>query len=200
MTLFLIIVDNFDSSCYTHAYIIVWGCVYVPCCHRKLYKWRESKRRKPLIIEGARQVGKTWLMKEFGSKAYANTVYINFDSTPEWQSCSHQTWTLTVSSWDWSFMPVTRSKRKYAAHFWRGAGGAESAFSLKYFWERTTISHRLRGFAVGHCSPRGTSFPVGKVDFLKPLSAVFPRIPDGDRNERFCRVAGQAGLCDDNLL
>lgn len=40
----------------------------------------KSKCRKPLIIEGARQVGKTWLMKEFGSKAYANTVYINFDS------------------------------------------------------------------------------------------------------------------------
>ena len=46
----------------------------------KLYRWKESKRRKPLIIEGARQVGKTWLMKEFGSKAYADTVYINFDS------------------------------------------------------------------------------------------------------------------------
>ena len=46
----------------------------------KLYKWKESKNRKPLIIEGARQVGKTWLMKEFGSKAYADTVYINFDS------------------------------------------------------------------------------------------------------------------------
>lgn len=46
----------------------------------RLYSWKESKRRKPLIIEGARQVGKTWLMKEFGSKAYADTVYINFDS------------------------------------------------------------------------------------------------------------------------
>ena len=46
----------------------------------KLYRWKESKRRKPLIIEGARQVGKTWLMKEFGNKAYADTVYINFDS------------------------------------------------------------------------------------------------------------------------
>ena len=46
----------------------------------KLYKWKEGKHRKPLIIEGARQVGKTWLMKEFGSKAYDNTVYINFDS------------------------------------------------------------------------------------------------------------------------
>lgn len=49
----------------------------------KLYKWKESKRRKPLIIEGARQVGKTWLMKEFGSRAYADTVYINFDSNSQ---------------------------------------------------------------------------------------------------------------------
>lgn len=46
----------------------------------KLLKWKQSKRRKPLIIEGARQSGKTWLMKEFGEQAYADTVYINFDS------------------------------------------------------------------------------------------------------------------------
>ena len=45
----------------------------------KLYKWKNSKRRKPLIIEGARQVGKTWLMKEFGKQAYADYVYINFE-------------------------------------------------------------------------------------------------------------------------
>ena len=48
----------------------------------KLYKWKNSKRRKPLIIEGARQVGKTWLMKEFGRQAYDNVAYINFDSNP----------------------------------------------------------------------------------------------------------------------
>ena len=46
----------------------------------KLLKWKQSKRRKPLIIEGARQVGKTWLMKEFGRQAYVDTVYINFDA------------------------------------------------------------------------------------------------------------------------
>ena len=49
----------------------------------KLYKWKNSKRRKPLIIEGARQVGKTWLMKEFGRQAYGNVAYINFDSNPK---------------------------------------------------------------------------------------------------------------------
>lgn len=41
---------------------------------------KKSKRRKPIIIEGARQVGKTWIMKEFGKQAYENTIYINFDS------------------------------------------------------------------------------------------------------------------------
>ena len=46
----------------------------------KLLKWKKSKYRKPLIIEGARQVGKTWLMQEFGKQEYADTIYINFDS------------------------------------------------------------------------------------------------------------------------
>lgn len=46
----------------------------------KLLKWKESRHRKPLIIEGARQVGKTWLMREFGRQAYGDTVYINFDA------------------------------------------------------------------------------------------------------------------------
>ena len=45
----------------------------------KLIDWKKSKNRKPLIIEGARQVGKTYLMREFGSKFYKNTLYVNFD-------------------------------------------------------------------------------------------------------------------------
>ena len=49
----------------------------------QLLKWKANARRKPLIIEGARQVGKTWLMKEFGKQAYDSTVYINFDSNSQ---------------------------------------------------------------------------------------------------------------------
>ena len=45
----------------------------------ELVKWKESNERKPLIIRGARQVGKTWLMKEFGQKYYKKCAYINFD-------------------------------------------------------------------------------------------------------------------------
>ena len=52
----------------------------------ELYLWKNSRHRKPLIIEGARQVGKTWLMKEFGKEAYKNTVYINFDANSQMAS------------------------------------------------------------------------------------------------------------------
>ena len=46
----------------------------------KLQEWKDRPNRKPLIIRGARQVGKTWLMKEFGRTSFANTAYINFDN------------------------------------------------------------------------------------------------------------------------
>jgi predicted AAA+ superfamily ATPase len=46
-----------------------------------LYDWKNKENRKPLIIRGARQVGKTWLMKEFGKKEYAQTAYVNFESS-----------------------------------------------------------------------------------------------------------------------
>lgn len=53
---------------------------------RNLYKdliaWKNSKNRKPLILEGARQVGKTWLLTEFGKNEYQNLVYINCDNNP----------------------------------------------------------------------------------------------------------------------
>ena len=46
----------------------------------RLIEWKNSKRRKPLIIRGARQVGKTWLMKEFGNTHFENMAYVNFDN------------------------------------------------------------------------------------------------------------------------
>ena len=49
----------------------------------ELHKWKTKQSRKPLIIRGARQVGKTWLMKEFGKLAYEKTVYINFDNNQQ---------------------------------------------------------------------------------------------------------------------
>ena len=53
---------------------------------RKLIDWKDSTDRKPLILKGARQVGKTWLMKEFGASCYARYVYFNFDEEDELKS------------------------------------------------------------------------------------------------------------------
>ncbi|WP_295057988.1 AAA family ATPase, partial [uncultured Fibrobacter sp.] len=46
------------------------------------FSWKKSKDRKPLVLKGARQVGKTWLMQEFAQKAYKKSVYINFEDSP----------------------------------------------------------------------------------------------------------------------
>ena len=50
-----------------------------------LIKWKNSKYRKPLILKGVRQVGKTWILKEFGSRYYENIAYFNFDENPEYR-------------------------------------------------------------------------------------------------------------------
>ena len=47
--------------------------------YQKLVEWKHSPHRKPLILEGARQVGKTWLMQELGKQEYKNHIYVNFD-------------------------------------------------------------------------------------------------------------------------
>ena len=79
-----------------------------------LLAWKQSRRRKPLIIEGARQVGKTWLMKEFGRQAYGDTaVYINFlIPMPEWQSCLLRIWIQSAWSWGWSCTQAGKLTRK----------------------------------------------------------------------------------------
>ena len=52
---------------------------------KKLLQWKESSNRKPLILKGVRQVGKTWLLKEFGRRFYENTAYFNFDEHADFQ-------------------------------------------------------------------------------------------------------------------
>lgn len=140
----------------------------------KLYKWKEGKRRKPLIIEGARQVGKTWLMKEFGSKAYADTVYINFDSNSRMAD-------LFAS--DLNTDRLIMGIELYAGRkidpadtlliFDEVQEVPRALTALKYFYENAPQYHIVcAGSLLGIALHGGTSFPVGKVDFLSlyPLS------------------------------
>ncbi len=140
----------------------------------KLLQWKESKYRKPLIIEGARQVGKTWLMKEFGRLYYTDTVYINFDSNARMAE-------LFASDLDTSRLIM--GLELYTGHkinpenalliFDEVQEVPRALSSLKYFYENAPEYHIVcAGSLLGIALHEGTSFPVGKVDFLKlyPLS------------------------------
>lgn len=140
----------------------------------KLIEWKISSDRKPLIIEGARQVGKTWLMKEFGRKMYKNTVYINFDSNSVMAD-------LFAS--DLNTDRLIMGIEIYAGHkidptdtlliFDEIQEVPRALSSLKYFCENAPQYHIVcAGSLLGIALHSGTSFPVGKVDFFKlhPLS------------------------------
>ena len=140
----------------------------------KLYEWKENKNRKPLIIEGARQVGKTWLMKEFGNKAYNDIVYINFDSNSvmaDLFSSDLNTERLIAGIELYSGRKIDPNNTLLIFDEVQEVPRALS--SLKYFYEDASQYHIIcAGSLLGIALHEGTSFPVGKVDFLKlyPLS------------------------------
>ena len=140
----------------------------------KLYKWKDSKYRKPLIIEGARQVGKTWLMKEFGRQAYESVVYINFDSNSRMTE-------LFASDLDTDrlimgmelFVGKKIDPENTLLIFDEVQEVPRALSSLKYFYENAPQYNIIcAGSLLGIALHEGTSFPVGKVDFMKlyPLS------------------------------
>lgn len=140
----------------------------------QLYKWKENKNRKPLIIEGTRQVGKTWLMKEFGKIAYKDTVYINFDSNSKMAD---------LFSSDLNIERLIMGLEIYIGRkinpdnslliFDEIQEVPRALSSLKYFYEDAPQYNIVcAGSLLGIALHGGTSFPVGKVDFLNlyPLS------------------------------
>ena len=156
----------------------------------KLYKWKNSKRRKPLIIEGARQVGKTWLMKEFGKQAYADTVYINFDSNSRMAD---------LFSADLDTDRLIMGLELYAGRkinpentlliFDEVQEVPRAVASLKYFYENAPQYHIVcAGSLLGIALHQGTSFPVGKVDFLKLYPLSFSEFLMATGNERFAEL------------
>ena len=152
-----------------------------------LYKWKESKYRKPLIIEGARQVGKTWLMKEFGKQAYENTVYINFDANNQMSE---------LFSADLNIERIMLGLELYVGHkinsentlliFDEIQEVPKALSSLKYFYENAPQYHIVcAGSLLGIALHSGTSFPVGKVDFLKLYPLSYKEFLKALGNEQF---------------
>ena len=158
----------------------------------KLLKWKQSRRRKPLIIEGARQVGKTWLMKEFGRQTYADTVYINFDSNSrmaELFASDLDTDRLLMGLELYADRKIDQDNSLLI--FDEVQEVPRALASLKYFYENAPQYHIVcAGSLLGIALHQGTSFPVGKVDFLKLYPLSFKEFLMATDKERF------AGLLD----
>ena len=155
-----------------------------------LYKWKESPYRKPLIIEGARQVGKTWLMKAFGQKAYEDTVYINFDSNRRMAD---------LFATDLNTERLILGLELYAGRkidpaatliiFDEVQEVPKALSSLKYFCEDAPQYHIIcAGSLLGIALHSGTSFPVGKVDFLKLYPLTFREFLMATGQEQFVEL------------
>ena len=141
----------------------------------KLTQWKNSTNRKPLIIRGARQVGKTWLMKEFGKTAYKQVAYINFESAKSLKN-------LFVSDFDIkriiTAIQIETELQILATDtliIFDEIQECEGAItSLKYFQENAPEYHIVAaGSLLGVALHKNTSFPVGKVDFLDLFAMSF---------------------------
>ncbi|MGI6605847.1 MAG: ATP-binding protein [Peptococcia bacterium] len=155
-----------------------------------LYKWKESKNRKPLLIEGARQVGKTWLMKEFGAEVYADTVYINFDANSRMAdlfSSDLDTDRLIMGLELYAGRKINADNTLLIFDEVQEVPRALS--SLKYFYENAPQYHIVcAGSLLGIALHQGTSFPVGKVDFLKLYPLSFKEFLMATGKERFSEL------------
>lgn len=159
----------------------------------KLYQWKESKRRKPLIIEGARQVGKTWLMKEFGRQAYADTVYINFDSNSvmaQLFAADLNTDRLIEGFELYVGKKINADSTLLLFDEVQEVPRALSA--LKYFYENAPQYHIIcAGSLLGIALHEGTSYPVGKVDFLKLYPLSYREFLRATADQRFAELLKQ---------
>lgn len=139
-----------------------------------LVRWKNSPNRKPLILQGARQVGKTWLIKEFGKLEFEQVVYLNFESSNRLK---------TLFKIDFDIKRIISTIEIEVNHkieidktlliFDEIQEAEKGITSLKYFYEQAPGYFIIAaGSLLGVSLQKNTSFPVGKVDFLRmyPMS------------------------------
>jgi predicted AAA+ superfamily ATPase len=139
----------------------------------KLEKWKNSKDRKPLVIFGARQVGKTWIMREFGAKNYPSVAYISFESDSVLKNIFERDFNVPRLINDLSIASNVAITPETLVIFDEVQECPRAVTSLKYFSEDAPEYQVMAaGSLLGVMSLEGTGFPVGKVDMLNlyPMS------------------------------
>jgi predicted AAA+ superfamily ATPase len=141
---------------------------------KEMIAWKNAKNRKPLIIQGARQVGKTWLMKEFGKQEFEQVVYLNFESSGR----LNDLFTVDFNIERIITIIEIESNQKINPEttlliFDEIQEVEKGLTALKYFQEQAPQYYIVAaGSLLGISLQKNNSFPVGKVDFMKlyPLS------------------------------
>ncbi len=151
-----------------------------------LLKWKNSRHRKPLILKGVRQVGKTWILKEFGKHYYENVAYFNFDENEEYRQFFETTkdvnrilQNLTMASGQRIF------PEKTLIVFDEVQDCPKVINSMKYFCENAPQYHiACAGSLLGIALSKPSSFPVGKVNFLQidPMTFTEFLMANGDES------------------
>ena len=157
-----------------------------------LVRWKESGSRKPLIIQGARQIGKTWVMKKFGEEHYEHTAYFNFDASEElcreFENTKDPKRLLGVLRL-YTDQPIEAGKTLLIFDEIQQSNKALNA--LKYFQEECPEYHIVAaGSLLGVSLSKGDSFPVGKVDFLKMYPLSFKEFLFAENKRMFDFVEG----------
>ena len=152
----------------------------------KLTAWKNLKYRKPVILKGVRQVGKTWILNEFGARHYRNIAYFNFDESTEYKQFFETTkdvnrimQNLTMASGQ------TIKPQETLIIFDEIQECADALNTLKYFCENAPEYHvACAGSLLGIAINKQTSFPVGKVNFIDVMPMTFTEflLANGDSN------------------
>lgn len=140
-----------------------------------LFSWKNNPKRKPLILQGIRQVGKTWLLKHFGTNHFEGVAYFNFDRQPELKQFFENTKDPKRILQNIALVngkPILAQKTLIIFDEIQECN--EALNSLKYFFEETPeYAIACAGSLLGVAMSRGASFPVGKVDFLQMYPLTF---------------------------
>lgn len=150
----------------------------------ELIKWKESKYRKPLILKGARQIGKTYILKKFGEENYKDVAYFNFDHDEDLYNLFENTKDPQRILEQLTFIYKKAIRPEETLIIFDEIQECPNALnSLKYFQEEANQYHivcagSLLGIRLSH-----TSFPVGKVDFLDMYPMTFSEFLIADNCE-----------------
>lgn len=150
-----------------------------------LLKWKNSKHRKPLILKGVRQVGKTWVLKEFGKRHYENIAYFNFDEHEEYKQFFETTKDVNRILQNLILASSQKIQPENTLIIFDEIQDCPNVInSMKYFCENAPQYHvACAGSLLGIALSKPSSFPVGKVDFLQINPMTFTEFLMANGNE-----------------